>query len=90
MKAPYRLEVDQMAVVQLEKRSILDLRGFAAFRKLPRHEFIPDNLRGQAYADGPLPLMEGQPISPPSGRRQRPSWPRRTPLSGSDQLALGG
>jgi hypothetical protein len=65
MKNLYRLEVEQMVGAQLEKRSIRDSHVLAAFRKVPRHEFIPDHLRGQAYADGPLPLMEGQTISQP-------------------------
>jgi len=37
-----------------------------AFREVPRHEFIPRNLRGEAYADHPLPIGLGQTISAPS------------------------
>jgi protein-L-isoaspartate(D-aspartate) O-methyltransferase len=32
---------------------------------LPRHEFVPDGLRGDAYADRPLPIGHGQTISQP-------------------------
>jgi len=32
---------------------------------LPRHEFVPDGLRGDAYADRPLPIGYGQTISQP-------------------------
>lgn len=36
-----------------------------AIRKIPRHEFVPDNLKDYAYEDGPLPIGEGQTISQP-------------------------
>ncbi|MEE8350053.1 MAG: protein-L-isoaspartate(D-aspartate) O-methyltransferase, partial [Acidobacteriota bacterium] len=45
-----------MVSIQLEKRNIRDSRVLAAFRRVPRHEFVPDHLRDQAYSDGPLPL----------------------------------
>jgi protein-L-isoaspartate(D-aspartate) O-methyltransferase len=32
---------------------------------VPRHEFVPEDLRGEAYADGPLPIGYGQTISQP-------------------------
>lgn len=50
---------------QLEKRGIHDPRVLEAFRKVPRHEFVPAKLRDQAYADGPLPVGDGQTISQP-------------------------
>ncbi len=37
-----------------------------AFRKVPRHEFIPEDLRESAYLDQPLPIGRGQTISAPS------------------------
>ena len=37
-----------------------------AFRKVPRHEFLPANLRDYAYDDQPLPIGHGQTISAPS------------------------
>jgi protein-L-isoaspartate(D-aspartate) O-methyltransferase len=37
-----------------------------AFRKVPRHEFVPTNLKDYAYADQPLPIGHGQTISAPS------------------------
>jgi protein-L-isoaspartate(D-aspartate) O-methyltransferase len=32
---------------------------------VPRHEFVPDGVRGHAYADRPLPIGYGQTISQP-------------------------
>jgi protein-L-isoaspartate(D-aspartate) O-methyltransferase len=34
--------------------------------KVPRHEFVPESLRHQAYADHPLPIGQGQTISQPA------------------------
>ena len=45
----------------LSKKPIID-----AFRKVPRHEFIPENIREYAYADHPQPISDGQTISAPS------------------------
>lgn len=37
-----------------------------AFRKVPRHEFVPEYARDYAYADQPLSIGMGQTISAPS------------------------
>ena len=36
-----------------------------AMRSVPRHEFVPENVRAEAYADRPLPIGYGQTISQP-------------------------
>jgi protein-L-isoaspartate(D-aspartate) O-methyltransferase len=46
-------------------RNITNARVVSAMAKVPRHEFVPDTLRLQAYADGPLPIGQGQTISQP-------------------------
>jgi len=40
-------------------------RVIAAMRATPRHEFVPTDLRSNAYYDMALPIGEGQTISPP-------------------------
>lgn len=50
---------------QLKRRDITDARVLAAFLKVERHKFVPDELRPSAYADFPLPIGEGQTISQP-------------------------
>jgi len=45
----------------LSKRDVID-----AFKKVPRHEFIPENIRDYAYSDQPLSIGQGQTISAPS------------------------
>jgi protein-L-isoaspartate(D-aspartate) O-methyltransferase len=56
---------DQMVKRQLVSRGIKDERVLEAMRKVPRHLFVPENLRGSAYHDGPLSIGEGQTISQP-------------------------
>ncbi len=50
---------------QLQSRDITDLQVLDAMRKVPRHQFVPDNLRNASYSDGPLPIGNGQTISQP-------------------------
>ncbi len=43
----------------------LDARVIAALGAVPRHEFVPEALRGLAYANRPLPIGHEQTISQP-------------------------
>ena len=60
-----RAQREEMVRVQLAERGIRDLRVLNAMRKVPRHEFIPETFRLDAYGDHPLPIGEGQTISQP-------------------------
>jgi len=62
---PYQTAREQMVRVQLEARDITDERVLAAFRKVPRHAFVPDYYQTGAYGDFPLPIGEDQTISHP-------------------------
>ena len=50
---------------QLIARDIADPRVLAAMRDVPRHLFVEEELRPQAYRDGPLPIGHDQTISQP-------------------------
>jgi protein-L-isoaspartate(D-aspartate) O-methyltransferase len=50
---------------QLRQRGIGDERVLAAMGSVPRELFVPDHVRGRAYADSALPIGEGQTISQP-------------------------
>jgi protein-L-isoaspartate(D-aspartate) O-methyltransferase len=56
---------EKMVKNQIESRGISDPRVLAAFYEVPRHLFVSEALRDQAYADYPLPIGEGQTISQP-------------------------
>jgi protein-L-isoaspartate(D-aspartate) O-methyltransferase len=49
----------------LEARGIRDARVLAAMREVPRHLFVREHLRGQAYGDHALPIGEAQTITQP-------------------------
>ncbi len=55
----------QMVREQLELRGITDPRLLEAFRRMPRHLFVPPDQQAQAYEDHPIPIGAGQTISQP-------------------------
>ncbi|MCW1926568.1 protein-L-isoaspartate(D-aspartate) O-methyltransferase [Luteolibacter arcticus] len=54
-----------MVAEQIERRGVKDPRVLEAMRKVPRHEFVPEDQRHEAYDDRPLPIGHGQTISQP-------------------------
>src|SRR4030095_12439081 len=58
-------ERQKMVEEQLKPRGIRDQRVLDAMGKVPREEFVPENLRAQAYADSALPIGHDQTISQP-------------------------
>lgn len=56
---------EEMVQQQIAARGITDPNVLAAFRKVPRHLFVSEALRDQAYGDYPLPIGEQQTISQP-------------------------
>lgn len=55
----------RMVEEQLVRRGISDPRVLDAMAAVPREAFVAADLRGEAYADTPLPIGEGQTISQP-------------------------
>ena len=56
---------DEMVTSQIAARGVRDQGVLDALRAVPRHLFVPADLREEAYADHPLPIAEGQTISQP-------------------------
>lgn len=52
-------------VDRLRGKGIANERVLEAILRTPRHEFVPQDLRHEAYADAPLPIGRGQTISQP-------------------------
>jgi protein-L-isoaspartate(D-aspartate) O-methyltransferase len=72
--APQALAQDEAAFVrkrlamveeQVASRGVRDAAVLEALRTVPRHLFVPPELRDEAYGDHPLPIGEGQTISQP-------------------------
>lgn len=61
----YERQRKEMVRSQIEARGIKAPRVLAAFRRVPRHLFVSEALRDQAYGDYPLPIGEQQTISQP-------------------------
>jgi len=61
-----------MVQEQLLRRGIKDPRVLEAMARVPRHLFVPEELRGRAYEDGPLPIGEHQYQFVVDGRTWRP------------------
>jgi protein-L-isoaspartate(D-aspartate) O-methyltransferase len=56
---------ESMVEVQIRARGVNDEKVLAAMRKVPRHLFVPEELRSFAHGDEPLPIGEAQTISQP-------------------------
>lgn len=55
----------RMVEQQLKRRDIRSPRVLDAMRRVPRHVFVPESVRSEAYADHPLPIGHDQTISQP-------------------------
>jgi protein-L-isoaspartate(D-aspartate) O-methyltransferase len=55
----------RMVEEQIRRRGVRDERVLSVMGEVPRHLFIPKEIRQRAYADEPLPIGEGQTISQP-------------------------
>ncbi len=69
-----RADIQEMLrIIEVETRMTQGATGRSALRpevmdamaSVPRHQFVPDYLRPHAYANGPLPIGNGQTISQP-------------------------
>ena len=62
---PFAADRRRMVDDQIRARDVRDARVLAAMAKVPRHLFVPEAYRQQAYDDYPLPIGAEQTISQP-------------------------
>jgi protein-L-isoaspartate(D-aspartate) O-methyltransferase len=55
----------RMVAEQIRAREIRDPRVLAAMERVPRHLFMPESVRSEAYGDHPVSIGYGQTISQP-------------------------
>ena len=55
----------RMVESQLRDRGIRNQRVLDAMLRIPRHEFVSEEYKSQAYEDHPIPIGKGQTISQP-------------------------
>ena len=65
MTANWEEQAERMIAEQIAARGVRDPRVLSAIRKTPRHLFVPEPYRGEAWNDYPLPIGYGQTISQP-------------------------
>ena len=73
-----------MVAEQLERRGIRDPRVLDAMRRVPRHLFLPEEVRVHAHEDRPLAIGGGQTISQPYMVARMTEWL----LPGADDKVL--
>jgi protein-L-isoaspartate(D-aspartate) O-methyltransferase len=61
----WEFERRRMVEEQLRRRDITSARVLDAMGQVPRHLFVPEPLRADAYVDSPLPIGLSQTISQP-------------------------
>lgn len=62
---PYSGARERMVQRHLVERGITDARVLDAFRKVPRHQFVPEEYVHLAYEDSSIPIGEAQTITNP-------------------------
>jgi protein-L-isoaspartate(D-aspartate) O-methyltransferase len=65
MSDAHAAQRERMIRDHIAARGVKDERVLAALRKVPRHLFVKDHLRTQAYGDHALPIGSAQTISQP-------------------------
>lgn len=55
----YKSRREQMVKTQIIARGITNPRVLEAMRKVESHKLVPKNMRGNTYADRPLPIGGG-------------------------------
>lgn len=61
----FRLARHRMVQFQLANRDITDPEVLKVMSRVPRHEFVPENVIHEVYDDHPLPIGHSQTISQP-------------------------
>ncbi|REJ84305.1 MAG: protein-L-isoaspartate(D-aspartate) O-methyltransferase [Bacteroidetes bacterium] len=61
----YSFERARMVQSQIADRGITDQVTLSALKSVPRHLFVPEDQKSNAYSDYPLPIGYGQTISQP-------------------------
>ncbi len=61
----YESERHAMVEQQIKKRGITKPEVLAAMEQVPRHMFVPDSLRSEAYSDRPLSIGQGRTLYQP-------------------------
>ena len=70
----HQLKLDVLIDTMKNMGFLTDSRVESAIRKVPRHNFVPESLKNQAYENTPIPIIEKQTISQPSVVSRMTEW----------------
>jgi protein-L-isoaspartate(D-aspartate) O-methyltransferase len=70
----HQLKLDVLIDTMKNTGFLTDSRVESAIRKVPRHNFVPESLKNQAYENTPIPIIEKQTISQPSVVSRMTEW----------------
>jgi protein-L-isoaspartate(D-aspartate) O-methyltransferase len=69
-----QLKLDSLIEIMKKTGFLNDIKVESAFRKVPRHNFVPDSLQTRAYENAPISIMKNQTISQPSVVSRMTEW----------------
>ena len=70
----YQLKLDELIETMKNTGFLTNSRVESTIRKIPRHNFVPESLKNQAYENTPIPIIEKQTISQPSVVSRMTEW----------------
>jgi protein-L-isoaspartate(D-aspartate) O-methyltransferase len=70
----YQIKLDTLIDTMKNSGFLTDSKVESAIRKAPRHNFVPESLKDQAYENTPIPIIEKQTISQPSVVSRMTEW----------------
>jgi protein-L-isoaspartate(D-aspartate) O-methyltransferase len=70
----YQMKLDALINVMQSTGFLNDDKVENAIRNIPRHHFVPDSQKNEAYENSPIPIMKNQTISQPSVVARMTEW----------------
>lgn len=70
----YQLKLDALIDTMKNTGFLTKNKVESAIRKSPRHNFVPESMKNQAYENRPIPIIEKQTISQPSVVSRMTEW----------------
>lgn len=70
----YQLKLDALIETMKNTGFLTKNKVESAIRKSPRHNFVPESMKNQAYENRPIPIIEKQTISQPSVVSRMTEW----------------
>lgn len=70
----YLAKLESLICTMKDTGFLTDDNVESTIRNTPRHLFVPDSQRGEAYENAPVPIMNGQTISQPSVVARMTEW----------------